>query len=304
MVADAVRVQISRAAWRLFFMGCFMGAFSDLVGSKNKSVSGGSASDLGGAGDTSIYKEKTKTERKSGGGKNKAVKHSIKKGGAASDRSGVADDVKRYLKGSAAGEVVTGGGLSADLLPVSVSDVSRLLPVWVGMWCDSNGVQDIRKISPLVFGSMCGDIGRYIKQSGILKDTTRKAAGACVGSTCNRYDPASVMALYDLFCGFCGACDKVPFQTVFARFCGVSLSYIREYTRELTSSGLDIAKKTHDIEMDCIRQKTSADSIGRLAILNNEYYSGGGSASGGADVVAASLPASGSFGLIECGKID
>lgn len=280
-----------------------MGAFDDLIGSKNKSVSGGSAalsaSDLGGVGKATIYKEKTKTESKSG-----RKKPGRKKDGASPDRLGVSDDVKRYLKGAAAGDVVTGGGLSADLLPVSVSDVSRLLPVWVGMWCDSNGVQDIRKISPLVFGAMCGDIGRYIKQSGILKDTTRKAAGACVATTCGRYNPASVMALYDLFCGFCGACDKVPFQTVFARFCGVSLSYIREYTRELTSSGLDIAKKTHDIEMDCIRQKTSADSIGRLAILNNEYYSGGGSALGGADVVASSLPASGSFGLIECGKID
>lgn len=290
MVADAVRVQISRAAWRLFLRGVFMGAFSDLVGSKNKSVSGGSAalsaSDLGGVGDTSIYKGKNKTERESG-----RKKHSRKKGGAGSDRSVVPD-------------VVTGGGLSADLLPVSVSDVSRLLPVWVSMWCENNDISDIRKASPLIFRALCSYIGGYIKQSRILRDTTRKAAGACVGSTCNRYDVQAVAAVYDIFCGFCNVCDKIPFQTTFAAFCGVSIMYVREYVQGLTSSGLNIAKKTHDNEMDAIRQKTSADSIGRLAILNNEYYSGGGGAYGGSDVVAASLPASNSFGLIECGKID
>lgn len=285
-----------------------MGAFDDLIGSKKSAAFGGSsaalsASDLGGAGDTSIYKGKTKTKRESGG-KNKTVKHSSKKGAAGYDQSGVSDDVKRYLKGSAAGEVVTGGGLSADLLPVSIDDVARLLPVWVSMWCNNNDISDIRKASPLIFRALCSYIGSYIKQSRILRDTTRKAAGACVGSTCNRYDVQAVAAVYDVFCGFCNSCDKIPFQTTFAAFCGVSIMYVREYVQGLTSSGLNIAKKTHDVEMDSIRQKTSSDPVGRLAILNNEYYGGSVSASGGADVVAASLPASGSFGLIECGKID
>lgn len=270
-----------------------MGAFSDLVGSKNKGVSGGSAalsaSDLGGVGDTSIYKGKNKTERESGR-KNKTVKHSRKKGGAGS-RSVVPD-------------IVTGGGLSADLLPVSVDDIPRLLPVWVGEWCANNNVQDVRKISPLVFRALCAYIGGYIKQSHILKDDRLRVGAGAGRSACNAYDAARVAGLLSCFTSFCDSCDKVPFASSFAAFCGVSLSYVREYGDKLTSIGLDIRKKTHDAEMDAIRQKTSADSIGRLAILNNEYYGGGGSPASGADMVTASLPASGSFGLIECGKID
>ena len=77
------------------------------------------------------------------------------------------------------------------------------------------------------------DIGKlYIKPSGILKDNTRVAAGACVASTCGRYDPAAVVALYDVFGRFCAVCDKIPFGSDFAVFSGVSLSYIREYTQE------------------------------------------------------------------------
>ena len=209
---------------------------------------------------------------------------------------------KKKAKGGAV--VLSASGTPADMLPSCLDDVPRLLPLWVARWCEENNVDDLRKVSPLVFGSLCQYIGGYIKESRILKDKTRSAVGACVASTCNRYDARAVAGLLDLFVNFCGACDKVPFASCFASFCGVSVMYIREYVQGLTSAGLNLAQKTHDLEMDSIRRKTSADPVGRLAILNNEYYGGGGAVSRSSDPVAVSLPASGSFGLIGCGSLD
>ena len=187
----------------------------------------------------------------------------------------------REKKQDAGGDILAAGGVPVDMLPASVDDVGRLLPAWVDSWMDAHEVQDMRKASPLVFRAMCQDIGKIIKQSRILKDNTRRESGGAWGhgGNCNAYDPAAVLSLHDTFIKFCGVYDKVPFASSFAAFCGVSLSYVREYGQVLTSVGLDFAKKTHDAEMDAIRQKTSVDPVGRLAILNNEYYSGGAVAS-------------------------
>ena len=202
-------------------------------------------------------------------------------------------------------DVFTAAGDPVEMLPASIDDVARLLPVWVESWQAAENVPDIRKASPLLFNSLCIYIGNsFIKPSRILKDTTRTAAGACVGSTCNRYNPASVAAVFDVFTAFCSSCDKIPFQRDFAAFCGVSVFYVREYVQGLTSAGLNITKKTRDAELNAIRQAASRDPVGRLAILNNEFWNTSGA--GGSDVQArgAALPVGGSFGLIESGRLD
>ena len=93
---------------------------------------------------------------------------------------------KKKVKGGAV--VLSASGTPADMLPSCLDDVPRLLPLWVARWCEENNVDDLRKVSPLVFGSLCQYIGGFIKESRILKDKTRSAVGACVGSTCNRYE--------------------------------------------------------------------------------------------------------------------
>lgn len=200
--------------------------------------------------------------------------------------------------------VVDSSGVPADMIPATLSDVSALLPAWVSVWCEQNMVQDIRKASAQVFRALCMDIGRlYVKPSGVLKDDRREVAGAMT-STCNRYDPASVMALYDVFVAFCARCDKIPFGSDFACFCGVSVAYIKEYNDLLTSKGLQIAQKTHAGEIDAIRRRTSYFPVGGLAILNNELYGGGMISGGSASVTVDSIPAVGGFKAIETNKID
>jgi len=215
------------------------------------------------------------------------------------------NQVKKTRSGGSSGrsgsdgvQVLTGSGVPADMLPCSVDDVGRLLPLWVSEWCEVHAVQDMRKASPLIFGAMCADIGQYIKHSRILKDNTRSAVGACPSATCNRYDAGRVVALYAIYERLCGEFDKIPFQEIFAAFCGVGQSYIKEFRQDLTSSGLDIAKNTKTSEMLAIRRAASRDPVGRLAILNNEYWGGGssGDSSGGSSV--ASLPADGGFALL------
>lgn len=202
--------------------------------------------------------------------------------------------------------VVNSSGVALEDLPVSVPDVENKIDSWIAAWCDRFAVSDIRKASAQVFRALCMDIGRnYIKPSGILKDNSRTAAGACVASTCGKYNPAAVVALYDVFGVFCSRCDKIPFGSDFACFSGVSLSYIREYTQGLTASGLDIAKRTHDAEIDAIRRRTSYFPVGGLAILNNELYGGGiGGGSSGGSVTVDSIPAVGGFKAIDVKPID
>lgn len=286
-----------------------MGLFDDLKGSKGGSVASdnqGARAARGGSGSVDLVKGSAGPldSNIKADGSDFIKDNRKKKSDTESSRAGVSADVRRYLKGSSAGEVVTGGGLSADLLPVSVDDIPRLLPVWVGEWCANNDIQDVRKMSPLVFRALCAYIGNYIKESRILKDDRLRVGAGMGRSTCNAYDPARVAGLFSCFTSFCDACDKVPFSSSFAAFCGVSLSYVREYGDKLTSVGLDIRKKTHDAEMDSIRQKTSADPVGRLAILNNEYYTNSGAVASDTSGGSASLPASGAFGLIECRKLD
>lgn len=215
-----------------------------------------------------------------------------------SRRAGRKDGVKTSGGGLS---VVDASGVALDDLPVSVPDVENKIDSWIAAWCDRFAVSDIRKASAQVFRALCMDIGRnYIKPSGILKDNSRTAAGACVASTCGRYNPAAVVALYDVFGVFCSRCDKIPFGSDFACFSGVSLSYIREYTQGLTASGLDIAKRTHETEIDAIRRRTSYFPVGGLAILNNELYGVGGAASsGGSAVVVDSIPTAAGFRAID-----
>jgi len=200
--------------------------------------------------------------------------------------------------------VVDSSGVPADL-PVSIPDVENLLPEWLSAWCENNAVPDIRKASPLVFRAMCSDIGKRIKASHILKDNTRRAGGGYGhGGNCNAYDAQAVRDLFDVFTAFCGRCDKIPFASTFAAFSGVSLSYVREYGDYLTSIGLDIRQKTHDAEMDAIRQMASRETIGKVAILNNEYWGIGRSDSSGGSVTVDSIPAVGGFKAIDVKPID
>jgi len=212
---------------------------------------------------------------------------------------------KDGAKTSGGVSVVDPSGVPADMIPAALSDVSVLLPAWVAAWCDSNMVQDIRKASAQVFRALCMDIGKkYIKPSGIVRDNTKTAAGACVASTCGRYDPAAVLSLYDVFTAFCATCDKIPFGSDFACFCGISTAYVFEYLDRLTSTGVDLRKKTHDGEIDAIRRRTSYFPVGGLAILNNELYGGGMIGGGSASVTVDSIPTAGGFKAIDVKPID
>lgn len=259
-----------------------MGVFSDLQGTnKNRASDKGRESKKTGAGISSIKEEKKKTRKRA------AVVP-------------LNDQVEKMR-----GDVITAAGVSSDLMPVSVEDIPRKLSTWVETWQAAQAVPDIRKASPLLFNALCIYIGKtYIKPSRILKDTTRTAAGACVASTCNRYNPASVAAAFDIFTAFCSMCDKIPFQNDFAAFCGVSIMYIREYVQGLTSAGLNLAKKTRETELQAIRQAASRDPVGRLAILNNEYW-GGGMITGQEQAASGqALPTAGAFSLVDHAAID
>lgn len=272
-----------------------MGLFDDLSGTGGGAASGGVASNK---------------DQKTG----KKAANITTFSGSSDDQSGIisktgkqaAKKTKTTAKiENMAGDVVGAGGVPVDLLPVSVDDVSRLLPSWVSAWCDAQSVPDIRKASPQVFRALCLHIGKtYIKPSGIYMDNTRIAAGACVGSTCGRYNPAVILSLWEVYENMCATCDKIPFQTDYAAFCGVSVFYVREYSQKLTSAGVNMAKKTHEAEMDGLRRAASRDPVGRLAILNNEYWTGGGGSDSGGESVASSMPVEQTFGLIGTEKLD
>jgi len=259
-----------------------VGVFSDLQGTgKNRASDKGRESKKTGAGVSSIN-EKKKTSK----------------------RAAVVTLNNNHVE-KMRGDVITAAGVSSELLPVSVEDIPRKLGAWVETWQAAQAVPDIRKASPLLFNSLCTYIGQsYIKPSRILKDTKRTAAGACVASTCNRYNPASVAAAFDIFAAFCSMCDKIPFQNDFAAFCGVSVMYIREYVQGLTSAGLNLAKKTRETELQAIRQAASRDPVGRLAILNNEYWCGGMITGQEQAASGQALPTAGAFSLVDHAPID
>jgi len=207
--------------------------------------------------------------------------------------------------GSARADVVTADGTDAASLPRSVDDVAEAVPVWLSTWCNAHDVPDMRKASPMLFRAFCMDVGRmYVKPSRIIWADVQRRGGKGGHGVSGAYDPAKVLALWEVFLRVCAECDKTPFQTAFASFCGVSVAYVREYVQELTSAGFNLAQKTHDAEMDALRQQSSRDPVGRLAILNNEYW-GNQAGQGTADTGhAQALPSVESFGLIENTRIE
>ena len=203
-------------------------------------------------------------------------------------------------------EIMTESGADAALIPHSIEDVESLLPVWVSDWCASNDVQDMRKASPLIYKAMCIYIGKtYIKPSRIIWADIQPSGGRHGNGVAGAYDPAKVLRLWDTFQMLCASCDKVPFQTSFAAFCGASLAYVREYVENLTSSGLNIAQKTRTAELDAIRQRVTADPVGRLAILNNELYAQNGGQADQTHVrTVEAIPRANGFSLIGTQKLD
>lgn len=219
---------------------------------------------------------------------------------------------KHRIKGNNAlqGSISAGAGMidraSVDILPAAVNqpltmdDVKNSLPGWLDEWQVLRGVDDIRKVSPLVFRDCCRYIGlTYIKPSRILKDNTLIDGAGRGASACNRYNPAAVAVIYDVFLLFCDMCDKIPFISTFCAFSSISEDYIQDNNEKLTSFGFGFRKKALHKEYETIRQKTSNDPVGRLAILNNEYYSGGVSDSSDQMQTGKLLPVEHTFGLID-----
>ena len=189
------------------------------------------------------------------------------------------------------GEVIGGGSFSGGL-PVSVDEVGERVGGWLVEWCAVHGVSDMRRENQHIFMAFCIDLGKQIvKPSHILKDTAPHGVNQYgAPSTCNAWNPSAVAALFDVFRRVCAEYGKIPFQTAFAAFSGCSLSYVREYGEYLTSRGLDISERTHAAEVDAIRQGIAGQTVGGIAILNNEYWGGGGSQTSEGIPAAVGLP--------------
>ena len=202
--------------------------------------------------------------------------------------------------------VTTSGGSAVSDSPLTMDEITKRVPTWLAEWQDLRGIDDIKKVPPLIFRDGCRYIGeKYIKPSRVLKDTRTRICAGGRPNTCNAYNPASVAALYEVFKAVCDMCNKTPYESTFSAFSGVSMDWLGENNGLLTSVGFGLAKRIQRDKLDAIEQNASNDTVGRIAILNNEKWNNGGMASGSASVVVVdSIPTAAGFKAIEQKTLD
>jgi hypothetical protein len=139
----------------------------------------------------------------------------------------------------------------------------------IQLFCDSNGVEDMRKAPADVWAACCIAIGYYIKRNRIAKDNDKSH---------NENDPDKVNALIDLYGELCSLYSKPPLIYDFCKFAGVSYEYItgetydKRKSYELTSACLEMNKKLKKMQESSLTRRLAdgrQNPTGSIFILKN-----------------------------------
>lgn len=138
----------------------------------------------------------------------------------------------------------------------------------IQLFCESNGIEDMRKAPADVWAACCIAIGYYIKRNKINQDDRPT----------NAYNPNTVNSLIDLYGELCSLYSKPPLIYDFCKFAGVSYEYLtgetydktRSYT--LTSANLEMMKKLKKMQEAGLTRRLAdgrQNPTGSIFILKN-----------------------------------
>lgn len=144
----------------------------------------------------------------------------------------------------------------------------------IQLFCDSNGVEDMRKAPADVFAACCMSVGHYIKQNKIVYDMEAiKINGG------RQYKPEMVSALADIWAELCQLYNKPPILYDFASFAGVGYDYVKgerydtkDQRTPLTSSQVSLYKKLKEIQEAGLTRRLAdgrQNPTGSIFILKN-----------------------------------
>lgn len=139
----------------------------------------------------------------------------------------------------------------------------------IQLFCDSNGVEDMRKAPADVWAACCIAIGYYIKRNRIAKDNDKSH---------NQNNPYIVDSLIDLYGELCSLYSKPPLIYDFCKFAGVSYEYVtgENYIKGnkpgLTSERMEMNKKLKHMQEAGLTRRLAdgrQNPTGSIFILKN-----------------------------------
>jgi len=118
-------------------------------------------------------------------------------------------------------EIIANGGGELETVGDLPETMTALIDSVIYQFCERDKIEDMKKERQTVFQALCMDIGKAVKQSQYIIDQERsKRNGGKV------YDVRRVAALADCYLSLCARYTKAPFIVDFARFAGVSESWL------------------------------------------------------------------------------
>lgn len=162
------------------------------------------------------------------------------------------------------------------------------IAVYLSMFCDEQGIEDMRKESQSVWNAALMYIKRHVFNNPSLLKTSKPLTGYnnnnynnqysnLNNSNCNSYDIDMVSSICDYYIYMCMMYDKEVSINGFTFLTGISQDCIYAWgnnARELSTSGNEVYKKLNQYREESLSNKLATGNknpVGVLAILNRHY---------------------------------
>lgn len=162
------------------------------------------------------------------------------------------------------------------------------MQLYLSMFCEEQGIEDIKKESQAVWNAALMYIRRHVfNDNSILKSSTplngyinnnyNNKYNNLNNSNCNSYDINIVSSICDYYIYMCMMYDKEVSINGFTFLTGISQDCIYAWgnnARELSTSGNEVYKKLNQYREESLSNKLATGNknpVGVLAILNRHY---------------------------------
>ena len=154
------------------------------------------------------------------------------------------------------------------------------IQLYLSMFCEENGIEDMKKESQSVWNSALYYIYKHVFKNGSLKNKDNiYIDNNIMSSTYNMYNYDMCMDVLNIYVyDMCMKYDKEVSVIGYSTLTGIGQSIIYEWAngegRKLSSKGSEIYKKLNEFREESLSNKLATGNknpVGVLAILNRHY---------------------------------
>ena len=152
------------------------------------------------------------------------------------------------------------------------------IAVYLTMFCEENGIDDMKKESQSVWNSALYYIYKHVFKNGCLKDINNISGNSPILSNYNRYNYNLCMDVLDIYIyELCLKYDKEVSIIGYCTLTGINQDTIHDWGKDnnkLSSTGCEIYKKLSQFREESLSNKLvtgNKNPVGVIAVLNRQY---------------------------------